>query len=154
MRWFDVSLRGVTRHTDTTYMNNRQDALIGASKCVLEIQRIGLASKTGMATASLFKSSPQNFCNIPSVVDFSFSMQHTDLKTLESMTTQIEEFVYSTAKADGLEVETYKNIWSFDPGVFDAEAVSCVEASAKEQGFTYDRLCSHTGKVLTAPLEF
>ncbi|RDW94568.1 amidase-6 [Coleophoma crateriformis] len=145
MRWFDVSVRGTTRHTDTTYMNNRQDALVGAAKMVLEVERIGRDSKTGMATVSLFKSSPQNFCNIPSIVDFSFSMQHTDLATLKGMEAQIEEFVHKTAQESGLQITNYQNIWSFDPGVFDAEAVSCVEEAAKDMGYSYDKLCSHTG---------
>ncbi|RFU28632.1 hypothetical protein B7463_g7710, partial [Scytalidium lignicola] len=145
MRWYDVSLRGFTRHTDTTYMDNRQDALVGASKMVLEVERIGRDSKTGMATVSLFKSSPQNFCNIPSVVDFSFSMQHTDLSTLTDMEKQIEKFIYETAAASGLDVTNYQNIWSFDPGVFDKTAVNCVEEAAKDMGYNYDKLCSHTG---------
>lgn len=112
---------------------------------VLEVERIGRDSKTGMATVSLFKSSPQNFCNIPSVVDFSFSMQHTDLAALKGMEDQIEKFVYQTAKEHGLEVANYQNIWSFDPGVFDAEAVGCVQAAADDMGYTSDVLCSHTG---------
>ncbi|KAH6678244.1 hypothetical protein B0J14DRAFT_650463 [Halenospora varia] len=145
MRWFDVSLRGVTRHTDTTYMTNRQDALVGASKVVLEVERIGRASQTGMATVSLFRTAPQNFCNIPSEVDFSFSMQHTDLKTLQGMTKAIKEFVYATAKEHGLEVEKFEDVWSFDPGFFDPVAVDCVEGAAKEMGFKYNKLCSHTG---------
>lgn len=112
---------------------------------VQEVERIGRDSKSGMATVSLFKSSPQNFCNIPSVVDFSFSMQHTDLATLKGMEDRIEEFVHETAKEHGLEVANYQNIWSFDPGVFDAEAVGCVEAAAKDMNYSYDKLCSHTG---------
>lgn len=147
MRWYDISLRGVTRHTDTTYMDNRKDALVGAAKMVLEVQRIGQASKTGMATVSLFKSSPQNFCNIPDTIDFSFSMQHTDKATLDGMTKAIEKFIYETAQYDGLEVTNYKNVWSFDPAEFDREAVACVETAAKEMGYTYDKLCSHTGKL-------
>ncbi len=119
---------------------------------VLEVQRLGLESKTGMATVSLFKSSPQNFCNIPSIVDFSFSMQHTDLATLQKMTDDIKSFVYETAEADGLEVTNYKDVWSFDPGVFDETAVSCVEAAAQDMGYTYDKLCSHTGTLIFLPL--
>jgi acetylornithine deacetylase/succinyl-diaminopimelate desuccinylase-like protein len=113
---------------------------------ILEVERIGRDYQTGMATVSLFKSSPQNFCNIPSIVDFSFSMQHTDLAVLKGMENQIEKFVHDTAKQHGLEVTNYQNIWSFDPGVFDAEAVSCVEAAAKDMGYSYDTLCSHTGE--------
>ncbi|TVY27967.1 N-carbamoyl-L-amino-acid hydrolase, partial [Lachnellula hyalina] len=145
MRWFDVSLRGVTRHTDTTYMDIRKDALVGAAKIILEVERIGKASKTGMATVSLFKSSPQNFCNIPDSVDFSFSMQHTDKSTLEEMTNAIKKFVHDTAQKSGLEVTKYQNVWSFDPAEFDSEAVACVESAAKDMGYAYERLCSHTG---------
>lgn len=146
MRWYDVSPRGFTRHTDTTYMDNRKDALVGAAKVVLEVQRIGRASKTGMATVSLFKSSPQNFCNIPDSVDFSFSMQHTDKSALEGMTNAIEEFVYDTARSDQLEVSDYKNVWSFDPAEFDVEAVACVESAVRDMGYSYNKLCSHTGE--------
>lgn len=115
---------------------------------VLEVERIGKDSKTGMATVSLFKSSPQNFCNIPSAVEFSFSMQHTDLTVLGDMEAQIKNFVHETAKVHGLEVTNYQNIWSFDPGVFDETAVRCVEEAAKDMGYSYDKLCSHTGECM------
>ncbi|GME28811.1 putative N-carbamoyl-L-amino acid hydrolase [Neofusicoccum parvum] len=145
MRWYDVSLRGVTRHTDTTPMDIRKDALVGAAKIVLEVERIGHASNGGMATVSLFKSSPQNFCNIPSSVDFSFSMQHPEPAVLQGMTGQIEDFVHKVAATHGLEVADYSNVWSYDPSDFDAEAVACVESAAKEMGYSYQRLISHTG---------
>ncbi|KAK7701207.1 hypothetical protein SLS57_011842 [Botryosphaeria dothidea] len=147
MRWYDVSLRGVTRHTDTTPMDIRQDALVGAAKIVLEVERIGHVSNGGMATVSLFKSSPQNFCNIPSSADFSFSMQHPSLSVLENMTAEIEEFVHSVAAKQKLEVAEYSNVWSYDPSEFDAAAVACVEQAAKEMGFSYQKLISHTACV-------
>ena len=64
----------------------------------------------------------------------------------QAMEDQIEKFVHETALAHGLHVANYQNIWSFDPGVFDAIAVSCVEEAAKDMGYSYDKLCSHTGK--------
>ncbi|KAF2140795.1 uncharacterized protein K452DRAFT_273618 [Aplosporella prunicola CBS 121167] len=145
MQWFDVSLRGFTRHTDTTPMDLRQDALVGAAQIVLEVERIGRASQTGMATVSLFKSWPQSFCNISGSVDFSFSMQHSSLPVLKDMTAQIKEFVHKVAKERGLEVAKYDNIVNFDPVNFDAQAVACVENSAKEMGYSYEKLISHTG---------
>ncbi|GME28812.1 putative N-carbamoyl-L-amino acid hydrolase [Neofusicoccum parvum] len=131
--------------TDTTPMDIRKDALVGAAKIVLEVERIGHASNGGMATVSLFKSSPQNFCNIPSSVDFSFSMQHPEPAVLQGMTGQIEDFVHKVAATHGLEVADYSNVWSYDPSDFDAEAVACVESAAKEMGYSYQRLISHTG---------
>lgn len=103
-----------------------------------------------MATVSLFKSSPQNFCNIPSSVDFSFSMQHPEPAVLQGMTGQIEDFVHKVAATHGLEVADYSNVWSYDPSDFDAEAVACVESAAKEMGYSYQRLISHTGKCFHA----
>ncbi|EOD45865.1 putative n-carbamoyl-l-amino acid protein [Neofusicoccum parvum UCRNP2] len=130
---------------NTTPMDIRKDALVGAAKIVLEVERIGHASNGGMATVSLFKSSPQNFCNIPSSVDFSFSMQHPEPAVLQGMTGQIEDFVHKVAATHGLEVTDYSNVWSYDPSDFDAEAVACVESAAKEMGYSYQRLISHTG---------
>lgn len=144
MRWYDVSLRGVTRHTDTTAMAGRQDALVGASKAVLEVERIGKAYG-GMATVSLFKSAPQNFCNIPAEVDFSFSMQHPDAAVLAAMTDEIEAFIRATAAQSSLELAAYENVWTFEPFKFSEEAVKCVEDAAKENGFSYKKLISHTG---------
>jgi len=86
----DVSSNAFVYISTAEEPQNRQDALVGAAQMVLEVERIGKDSKTGMATVSLFKSSPQNFCNIPSNVDFSFSMQHTDLKTLQAMEDRIK----------------------------------------------------------------
>jgi hydantoinase/carbamoylase family amidase len=144
MRWYNVSMRGVTRHTDTTAMAGRQDALVGAAKAVLEVERIG-KEYGGMATVSLFKSSPQNFCNIPSEVDFSFSMQHPNAETLAKMTDAIESYIRSIAASSNLEISAYDNVWTFEPFNFDAQAVQCVEDAAKAEGFSYKKLISHTG---------
>ena len=62
------------------------------------------------------------------------------------MEDQIHKLVQKTAVASGLEVSKYKNIWSFDPGVFDKATVICVEGVAKEMEYSYDKLCSHTGE--------
>jgi hypothetical protein len=56
--------------------------------------------------------------------------------------------MYETAAAaHGLRVTNYQNIWSFDPGVFNATTVSCVQKAARIMGFSCDRLCSHTGEL-------
>ncbi|KAK7553493.1 hypothetical protein IWX49DRAFT_634966 [Phyllosticta citricarpa] len=143
MHWFNAGLRGFTRHADTTPMEMRHDALAGAAKIVLEIQRLGRETG-GMATVSLFKSQPQNFCNIPSAVDFSFSMQHPDKATLDGMKKHVESFVKKVAADDGLDIAEYDNIWSYDPNSFDPVAVSCIEAAAKDMGYNYKKLISHT----------
>ncbi|KAI9822685.1 MAG: hypothetical protein M1827_000404 [Pycnora praestabilis] len=96
-------------------MDNRRDALVGAAKIVLEIQRLGKASETGMATVSLFKTSPQNFGNIPDTVDFSFSMQHTEQAALQKMESDIYAFVKKTAEEDNPELKVMEKIWNFDP---------------------------------------
>ncbi|TFK47986.1 Zn-dependent exopeptidase [Heliocybe sulcata] len=145
MRWYNAGLQGFTRHTDTTFMDNRRDALVGAAKCVLEIQRLGRESKTGMATVSLFKSSPQNFCNIPGNVEFSFSMQHTDRNVLEQMEGDAFRFIRSMAEEDNLEVTRLEKIWDFEPNRFDETAVQCLEDAAKEMGFNYTRIGNMTG---------
>ncbi|EPQ61253.1 N-carbamoyl-L-amino acid hydrolase [Gloeophyllum trabeum ATCC 11539] len=145
MVWYNVSLRGFTRHTDTTFMEDRRDALAGAAKCVVEIQRVGRESKTGMATVSLFKSSPQNFCNIPDKVDFSFSAQHTNLAVLRKMEEGILAFIRNTAQEDKLEVVTLEKIWDLEPNRFDETAVQCLEDAAKEMGFNYTRIGNMTG---------
>ena len=73
-------------------------------------------------------------------------MQHSSLPVLKDMTAQIKEFVHKVAKERGLEVAKYDNIVNFDPVNFDAQAVACVEHSAKEMGYSYEKLISHTGE--------
>lgn len=73
-------------------------------------------------------------------------MQHPSLSVLENMTAEIEEFVHGVAAKQKLEVAEYSNVWSYDPSEFDAAAVACVEQAAKEMGFSYQKLISHTGK--------
>jgi hypothetical protein len=89
-----------------------------------------------------FQIITSNFCNTPSIVDFSFSMQRTDLATPQGMEDQISKFVHDTAAASGLDVSNYQNVWSLDPGMFDETAISCVDEAAKEMGYSYDKLCS------------
>ena len=66
---------------------------------------------------------------------------------LQGMEDQTNNIVYEIAAASGLEASNYQNSSRFDPGVFDETAVNCRKEAAKGMGYTYDKLCSHTGEI-------
>ena len=74
-------------------------------------------------------------------------MQHTDLATLQGMEDQTNKFVHETAAASRLEVSNYQNSSRFDTRVFDEPAVYCRKEVAKDMGYSYDKLHSHTGEI-------
>ncbi|MVT26702.1 allantoate amidohydrolase [Nesterenkonia alkaliphila] len=73
-RRFRVSIHGEARHAGGTPYARRQDALIGASQAVLEIERIGI-EKQAIATVGQMSTHPGAVNVVPGRADFSVDLR-------------------------------------------------------------------------------
>src|SRR3954447_25020011 len=78
-RWYEITVTCQEAHAGPTPMPRRRDALVGASRLVLEVNRIGLENQPyACATVGLIESSPNSRNTIPGKVFFTVDFRHPD----------------------------------------------------------------------------
>ncbi|HEY0524047.1 MAG TPA: Zn-dependent hydrolase [Stellaceae bacterium] len=127
-RWYEITITGQEAHAGPTPMARRRDALVGASRLVLEVNRIGLENQPfACATVGLIQSSPNSRNTIPGKVFFTVDFRHPDDAVLTRMSDALRDAVDRVRQELRLEAEI-DEIWYSPPVRF---ADSCVEAVRK-----------------------
>lgn len=120
------------KDANTYPMHGRRDTLVGASKLVVELDRLA-HSAGGYTTATNIQSGPVGSCNIQSNTKLVFCLMHQELRGLESMSLQILAHASEIASTHGLEVDSSR-ILHLEPGKFWEEAVDCVRRACGDKG--------------------
>ena len=113
-------------------MHGRRDTLVGASKLVVELDKLA-HSAGGYTTATNIQSGPVGSCNIQSNTKLVFCLMHQELQGLESMAAQIMAHADQIASTHALDIESSR-ILHLEPGKFWPEAVDCVRRACGERG--------------------
>lgn len=113
-------------------MHGRRDTLVGASKLVVELDKLAHTAG-GYTTATNIQSGPVGSCNIPSNTKLVFCLMHQKLQGLESMGQHIIAQAKKIADAHGLEIESSR-ILHLEPGSFWEEAIDCVRRACGSKG--------------------
>ena len=95
-------------------MHGRRDTLVGASKLVVELDKLAHSSG-GYTTATNIQSGPVGSCNIQSNTKLVFCLMHQELQGLESMAVQIMAHANEIASIHGLDVDSSR-ILHLEPG--------------------------------------
>jgi len=134
-RWFDVTVTGQEAHAGPTPMQIRRDALVGASRLVQAVNRIGLDHLPGAcATVGQLDVSPNSRNTIPGQVAFSVDFRHPDDDRLASMKAALELEAKAICDDIGLEL-ALSEIWYQPPLRFDGACVAAVRQGAAAAGF-------------------
>ena len=76
-RWYEITMTGQEAHAGPTPMLTRRDALLGASRAVEAVNRIGLAHQPGAcATVGMLQVHPNSRNVIPGSVFFTVDFRH------------------------------------------------------------------------------
>jgi len=76
-RWYEVVLTGQEAHAGPTPMRRRKDALVGASRLVTAVNKIGLDNQPyACATVGMMQVSPNSRNTIPGKVFFTIDFRH------------------------------------------------------------------------------
>ncbi len=144
-RWFEITVTGAESHAGTTPMDRRKDALVGAARMVVEVQRIATSRPPqAVTTVGMLQSSPNSRNTIPGNVFFTVDMRHPDDEALTAMDAELRETCDSIAAEDGLACEVTE-IWYFAPIVFDADCVAAVRQGAGGLGYGHRDIVSGAG---------
>ena len=144
-RWYEVTVVGEEAHAGPTPMVRRKDALVGASRMILAVNRIGLAhSPNACATVGFIQSSPNSRNTIPGRVFFTIDFRHPDDGKLSVMDAELKRACREVASDIGLTVEV-KDFWYFPPTPFDTACIDAVRKGAERLGYASREIISGAG---------
>ncbi len=101
-RWYDVSLTGVEAHAGPTPMETRKDAMVGASRIILEIDRIGRSQPDARSTVGRMNVHPNSPNTVAGLVEFSGDLRHPEDKVPSQMDTEFRKDAAEIAHELGL----------------------------------------------------
>ncbi len=144
-RWYECTFTGQEAHAGPTPMSTRRDALVGASRVVDAVYRIGLAhAPLACATVGLVQVFPNSRNTIPGKVFFTVDLRHPKDETLSRMDAEVRAAIAKVAEELRLET-ALEQIWYSPPVPFDAECVAAVRAAAAANGFSHRDIVSGAG---------
>ncbi len=104
MRWYEVNVTGMEGHAGATPMKLRRDALVGASRMVAAINRIGWDhAPDAVATVGLLESRPNSRNVVPGSVFFTIDLRHPSdagVAAMEAETRQTLERIAAERRGD------------------------------------------------------
>jgi N-carbamoyl-L-amino-acid hydrolase len=143
-RWYDVSLTGVEAHAGPTPMETRKDAMVGASRIILEIDRIGRSQPDARSTVGRMNVHPNSPNTVAGLVEFSGDLRHPEDKVLSQMDTEFRKVAAEIAHELGL-VLTIEQRTYIEPLPFHPALVDTVRRFAKEEGKPYQDIYTGAG---------
>ncbi len=144
-RWYEITVTGQEAHAGPTPMKVRRDALVGASRLVGAVNRIGLENQPyACATVGLMQVSPNSRNTIPGKVFFTVDFRHPDAEILARMDAQLRQAVESTCAEIGL-VHELTQIWHSPPVKFAEPCVEAVRAATRDLGLPHMEIISGAG---------
>jgi beta-ureidopropionase / N-carbamoyl-L-amino-acid hydrolase len=145
-RWYEVVLTGQESHAGPTPMPRRRDALLGASRVVQLVNRIGLDhAPYACATVGMMQVHPNSRNVIPGRVFFTVDLRHPEDAVLAQMDAELRAGIAAIVGETKLEATKLEQIFYYKPVQFDADCVASVRAAAQRFGYSHRDMVSGAG---------
>jgi len=133
-RWYDVAITGQEAHAGPTPMELRRDALLAASRLVLEVNRIALEhAPHGRGTVGCIDSFPNSRNVIPGRVALTVDLRAADDATLDSMAAAFARVCEELAEPGRFQIDS-KEVVYFPPQPFEPRLVQAIRDGAATLG--------------------
>ena len=137
LKWWDVTVKGFANHAGTTPMNQRQDAMIAASKFVLMVnETVNSYEGSQVGTVGRISAEPGVPNVIPGIVNLSLELRDLSSKKISMIYNKIIE------NTKIIEQET-KTKFSFspidatgDPALMDRRVINLISEVSDDLGYT------------------
>jgi N-carbamoyl-L-amino-acid hydrolase len=137
-----VVWRGQAAHAGSTPMDQRRDALAGASKLALELRHIAERAGGGaVCTSGGVVCNPGIVTSVVETAEQLLDQRHLDAGTLASMLADAKERSGQFAEEEDLEVE-FERLWNIEPILFDERLVEFADESINDVAGQSHRLPS------------
>jgi beta-ureidopropionase / N-carbamoyl-L-amino-acid hydrolase len=144
-RWYDVTVLGQDAHAGPTPMDLRHDALLGASRLVLEVNRIARAFPDyARGTVGFLQVKPNSRNVIPGEVRTTVDFRNAKASTLDAMCAELERAAKSIEAECRVTIELRENVY-FKPCAFDPDLVAGVREAAAALGSSHLDIVSGAG---------
>jgi N-carbamoyl-L-amino-acid hydrolase len=141
-RWFDVTVTGMDAHAGPTPMETRKDALVAASRLVLEVNRIARSfAHTARGTVGFMQVKPNSRNVVPGEVRLSVEFRNAQDATLTAMVASFREFVRGVERECSVAVDL-KEVLYFPPSQFSPELIASVREAAQALGLSHRDIVS------------
>ena len=141
-RWFDVAITGQDSHAGPTPMETRKDALVAASRLVLEVNRIATSSPDyARGTVGFMQVKPNSRNVVPGEVRMTVDLRNAKDKTLTAMCNELDLSVSRLEKECRVKIEK-KQVVYFPPSEFARDLVDSVRAGSKALGYSHRDIVS------------
>jgi N-carbamoyl-L-amino-acid hydrolase len=141
-RWFDLAFTGQDAHAGPTPMELRKDALIAASRMVLEVNRIAKGyPDNARGTVGYMQVRPNSRNVVPGEVRMSVDLRNADDGTLSAMAEDLKRSAQRVARESGTALEL-KQVVYFPPCRFAPPLVDAVRGAAKALGLSHRDIVS------------
>jgi N-carbamoyl-L-amino-acid hydrolase len=144
-RWYDVVVTGQDAHAGPTPMELRRDALIGASRLVLDVNRIAREFPDyARGTVGFLQAKPNSRNVIPGEVRTTVDFRNAKASTLDAMCARLARAARAIETECRVAIELRENVY-FKPCEFDAGMVAGVRDAARALGYSQRDIVSGAG---------
>ena len=142
---FEVEIEGKANHAGTTPMSTRRDALVSASKLVLNIQKMAAEQEIcRVSTVGSIKAIPNAVNVIPGHASIGLEFRDTDMEALAAAEQELRRITDQAAVDDTVDIEVIRHRFtSAVPITADMQAL--VAEAAENCGMTWEPLASGAG---------
>ena len=141
-RWFDVTITGQDSHAGPTPMETRKDALVAASRLVLEVNRIATTFPDyARGTVGSMQVKPNSRNVVPGEVRMTVDFRNAKDKTLTAMCDELDLSISRLEKECRVKIER-KQVVYFPPSEFATDLVDSVRAGSKAFGYSHRDIVS------------
>lgn len=141
-RWFDVAILGQDSHAGPTPMETRKDALLAASRFVIEVNRIATAfPDNARGTVGFMQVKPNSRNVVPGEVRMTVDLRNAKDATLSAMVEELNGKVALIEKETRTEIALREVVY-FPPSEFAPELVKSVREGSKAFGYSHRDIVS------------
>lgn len=142
---YQMEFHGEACHSGTTAMENRQDALLGASTYIVEAHRLIRESfPEGMFNCENLSVTPGSFNMIPDRATVVWDCRHADKDKMEVMEAKLLELAEDQANAQGLQV-VVRRLLHTSVATMAGRAVLEIEKACERLKISCMRMPSYAG---------
>ena len=135
-RWLDVVITGQDAHAGPTPMETRKDALLAASRLVLEVNRIATTFPDyARGTVGSMQVKPNSRNVVPGEVHMTVDLRNARDATLGAMVDELGRCARAIEAQCRVEIALREVVY-FPPSQFAPELVASVRAAAEDLGYS------------------
>lgn len=145
LRWFTVTVTGFANHAGTTPMDQRQDALLAASKFAVALNE-AVRAEPGrqVVTVGRMIPSPNTQNVIPGRVETSIDLRDLDEAKLDRFVARFRQIASEIGQSTGTSFE-FKELVRSKPAMSDDRLMAAIDASAESLRLSAQRMPSGAG---------